>query len=128
MRACWNHNPEDRPGMAQVVEWSQLPELQSLRTIHQLVHKKILAICQCSVAQSQHATNKPQKKQNIIPNCDHFVPLFSSSEPLSREKQENTTNDYIQMWIAQDNVENSTKLTIVTCKSDHFGFNVRKIL
>ena len=130
MRACWNHNPEDRPNMGQVVEWSQLPELQSLRTIHQLEHKKLLAISQCSVDQShehQDVIDKPQNQQYIIPSHDRFDPLFSSlniQTPLG-ERQENTTNNYIQIWIAQDNVEIATKLTIIISKSDRFGYHVR---
>ena len=130
MRACWNHNPDDRPNMAQVLEWSQLPELQSLRTIHQLEHKKVLASCLCLVDQNhahQLSTDKPENQQRIIPNCDYFDSLFSSisiQAPLG-ERQEDTATNYIQMWIAQDNAENTTKLTIVTSKSDHFGYHVR---
>ena len=134
MRACWNHNPDDHPNMAQVLEWSQLPELLSLRTIHQLEHKRLLASCLCSGSVAEnHAhkcvTNKPENQQHVIPNCDHFDPLFSSistQTPLG-ERQENaaTDHDYIQTWIAQVDAEITTKLTIVTFKSDHFGYHVR---
>lgn len=129
MRACWNHNPDDRPNMAQVLKWGQLPELQSLRTIHQLEHKKLLSICLCSAAQNcahQHAANIPENQQHIIPNCDNFDPLFSSisiQTPLG-DRQENTATSYMQMWIAQNNAESATKLTLVTSKSDRFGYQV----
>ena len=131
MKACWNHNPSDRPNMAQVVEWCQFPELQSLRTIHQLEPRKLLGICQCQVIRDhvhQHATVKPQNSQSIQ-KCAHFKSLFSSlssQTPQNRRKQ-NTSNNHTQIWIAQDEVKATTKMTIVTFRSSDLGYYVRTL-
>ena len=129
MKACWNHNPSDRPNMAQVVEWSKSLELKSLRTIHQLEPRKLIGICQCQVVRDhvhQHATVKPQNIQSIIANCRHFKSLLSSlssQTPQSRRKQ-NTSSNHTQIWIAQDEDEATTKLTIVTFRSSDLGYYV----
>ena len=126
MKACWSQNPSDRPNMAQVVKWSQFPELKSLRTIHQLEPRKLLEICQCQVVRDhvhQLATVKPQNIQSIISNCNHFKSLFSSLSshtPQSKRKQ-STSNNHTQIWIAQDKDEVTTKLTIVTFRSSDLG-------
>ena len=128
MKACWNQDPNSRPNMAQIVEWSQYLELKSLRTIHQLDPRKLLGICQCQVARDhvhQHATVKLQNVQNILPNCGHFKSLFSSlssQTPQSKRKQ-STSNNHTQIWIAQDR-EVTSKLTIVTFRSSNLGYYV----
>ena len=126
MKACWNQNPNDRPNMAQVVKWSQCMELKSLRIIHQLKRRKLLGICKCQVVRDhvhQHATVKPQNVHSILPNCDHFKSMFSSlssQTPQSKRKQ-STSNNHTQIWIAQDNDEVTSKLTIVTFRSSDLG-------
>ena len=115
--------------MAQVVEWSKSLELKSLCTIHQLEPRKLIGICQCQVIRDhvhQHATVKPPNIQSIILNCRHFKSLFSSlssQTPQSRRKQ-NTSNNHTQIWIAQDEHEATTKLTIVTFRSSDLGYYV----
>ena len=133
MQVCWSHNPNDRPSMAQVVKWSQFPELQSLRTIHELESRKLLGICQCQVVRyhiHQYATEKPQNLQNIIPSCEHYDSLFSSlstQTPPSKMKQK-TSNNHTQIWIAQDKNEATTKMTIVTFRSSDLGYYVRGLI
>lgn len=130
MKACWNHNPSDRPNMAQVVKWSQFPELQSLRTIYQLESRKLLGICQCQVVRDhvhQHATIKQQNLQSIMPNYSLFNSLFCSlsSQSPQRKRKQNTSNNHTQIWIAQDKDDTTTKITIVTFRSSDLGCYVR---
>lgn len=127
MKVCWNQNPDDRPSMAQIVEWSQFPELQSLRTIHQLEPRKLLGICQCQVVQDdvhQPSTIEPKNLQHI-PSYERFNPLFSSlssQTPQSKRKHAAST----QIWIAQDVKDEAiAKVTIVTFRSSDLGYYVR---
>ena len=127
MKACWNHNPDDRPNMAQIVEWSQLPELQCLRTIHHLEPRKLLGICQCQVVRDHmHQPKSQNLPQN--PNCEDFKSLFSSlslQTPQSRRRQI-ISNKHTQIWIAQDVTDEAvTKMTIVTFRSSNLGYYVR---
>ena len=137
MKACWNQNPSDRPNMAQVVQWSQFSELQSLRTIYQLKPRKLLGICQCQVVRNhvhQYATVKPENEQNIIPNRDHFKSLFSSlsSQSPQSKRRQSTSSNHTQIWIAQEKARKiaqdehkvTTKLKIVTFRSSDLGYYV----
>lgn len=132
MKACWNQDPNKRPNMAQVVKWSKLPELQSLRIIHQLKPTKLLTICQCRVVRDHvhhSTTDKPQNIQHTIPNCENFKSLFSSLSPQTppSKRKQNVANNHTQIWIAQDKDEATTKLTIVTFRSSDLGYYVRSL-
>lgn len=126
MEACWSENPSDRPTMAQVVKWSQLPELKFLRTIHQLEPAKLLSICHCQVVRNhvhQHSCNISRNLHHNIPNCKPLKSLFvslSSQTPKSTRKQ-NTSNNHTQIWIAQDKNDATTKMTIITFRSSDLG-------
>ena len=129
MKVCWNQNPSDRPNMAQVVEWSQFPELKFLRTIHQLEPRKLLGVCQCQVVRDhvhQYATVKPENIQSTIPNCDRLKSLFSSlsSQTPRSKRKHSTSNNHTQIWIAQEKDKVTTKLTIVTFRSSDLGYYV----
>ena len=134
MKACWNQNPDDRPTMAQVVEWSQLPELQSLRTIHHLDPIKLLGICQCKVDEEhihQDTTEMPQNLQETIPNWDsnpNVSFLSTLVPPIERKQNMYTVTDHTQVWIAQEKDEANTKLTVITFKSSDVGYNVRTLI
>ena len=130
MKACWNQNPDDRPTMAQVVEWSQLPELQSLRTIHHLDPMKLLGICQCEVDEEhihQDTTDIPQNLQETIPNCDSNPDFsFLPTQTPPAETEQDMVTDHTQIWIAQNKDGDNTKLTVITFKSSDLGFDVRR--
>ena len=132
MKVCWSHNPDNRPSMAQVVKWSQFPELQFLRIIHELELKRLSGICQCQVVRDhvhQHATVKPQSLQNIIPNCEKIQSLFSSLPSLTPQikRKKSKSDNHTQIWIAQDKDEITTKLTIVTLRSSDLGYYVSSL-
>ena len=132
MKVCWSHNPDNRPSMAQVVKWSQFPELQSLRTIHELELKRLSGICQCQVVRDhvhQHATVKPQNLQHVIPNCEKIQSLFSSLSSLTPQikRRKPKSDKHTQIWIAQDKDEITTKLTIVTLRSSDLGYYVSSL-
>ena len=129
MEVCWNQNPNDRPSMAQVVRWSQLPELQSLRMIHYLEPAKLLSICQCQVVRDHVHQDRVDKSylKHVIPNCKQFVSPFSSlsSQTPPSKRKSNISNKHTQIWIAQDMNETATKMTIVTFRSSDLGYYVR---
>lgn len=130
MKACWNQDPMERPSMAQVVKWSQLPELQSLRIQYHLKPARLLSVGQCVVLRDhvhQHATKRPSNIQSTIPNDEHSISLFSSKSTLTPKPKRklNTTNHHNQVWIAQENEDTTSKLTIFTFRSSDLGFYVR---
>ena len=133
MKACWNQDPMERPSMAQVVKWSQLPELQSLRIQYHLKPARLLSVGQCVVLRDhvhQYATNKPSNIQFTISNAEHFTSLFSSKSALTPKpkRKQSTTNHHSQVWIAQENKDTTSKLTIFTFRSSDLGFYVRTIV
>ena len=110
--------------MTQVVKWSLLPELQSLRLQYHLNPVTLLSVSQCTVLRDhvhQNVASKPSKIQYTIPNCEPYPPLFSSisaqTPPVEREN--NTMDHYSQVWIAQGN-----EMTILTFRSSDLGFYV----
>ena len=117
MKACWNQNPRERPTMSQVVEYHLGPT-------------RLLSVGQCQVLRDhvhQYATNKPSNIQYTIPNCECTTSLFSciSAQTPQAERKQNTTSDHSQVWIAQENRDATSKLTIVTFRSSDLGFYVR---
>ena len=130
MKACWNQDPMERPSMAQVVEWSQLPELQYLRIQYHLKPTRLLGVGQCAVLRDhshQYATSRPSNIQFTLPNSEHSTSLFSSTAartPQTKRKQ-STINRHSQVWIAQENEDTTSKLTIFTFRSSDLGFYVR---
>lgn len=130
MKACWNQDPKERPSMAQVVKWSQLPELQSLRIQCHLKPTRLLSIGQCLVFRDhlhEYTTKKQSNIQYTIPNCEQFTSLFSSisaQTPPAKRKQK-TADYHSQVWIAQEKDDVTTNLTIFTFRSSDLGFYVR---
>ena len=133
MRACWNQDPRERPSMMQVVKWSQLQELLSLRILHHLNPTKLLSIGQCVVLRDhlhQYTTNRPSNIQYTIPNCEKLPSLFSSisAQTLPAKRKKKITDHHSQVWIAQEADTTRSKLTIFTFRSGDLGFYVRKSL
>ena len=130
MKACWNQDPMKRPSMAQVVKWSQLPEFLLLRIQYHLKPIRLLGVGQCVVLREylhQYATNRPSNIQFTIPNSEHSASLFpsiSAHTPQAKRKQ-STTDHHSQVWIAQENEDTTSKLTIFTFRSSDLGYRVR---
>ena len=117
--------------MRQVLEWSSLQELASLRTVYHLEWKRLSCVCQCLVTRdhTHHfiATNPPNVKYTI-PNCQ-YAPLFSSlpTQIIPNIKERCIVNHHTQVWVAQVNDDGVTsKLTIVTFRSSDLGYWVRE--
>ena len=130
MEACWNQDPKERPSMAQIVEWSLLPELKHLRIQYHLNPTELLSVGHCVVLRDhlhQCATSKPLHIQYTIPNCEHYTSLFSSisAQTPSAKRKENTASYHSQVWIAQKNEDVTSKLTIFTFRSSDLGYYVR---
>ena len=128
MQCCWRQDPKERPTMAQVVKWSKLDELKSLRTILSLQSKELLCVCQCHVnLVIQNAAEKPLNIHSTLPNCDSYTPLLFSmhaQSPLAKSachKAEDSSHQHIQIWVAQGD-GSGTKLTIVTFRSYDLGY------
>ena len=129
MKACWNQDPMKRPSMAQVVQWSKLPELKSLRIQYHLKPTRLLSVGQCLVLRDhlhQYAPNKPSNIQYTIPNSNNSASLFSSisAQTSQAERKLNTANHHSQVWVAQENENKTSKLTIFTFRSSDLGFYV----
>lgn len=128
MKCCWQQDPRDRPCMGQVVEWSKLQELASLRTVYQLEWKRLSCVCQCLVTRdhAHHFTaTHPANVKYTIPNCERYPPLFSSlhTQIFSNVKERCKVNQHTQVWLAQVNDDAATsKLTIVTFRSSDLGY------
>ena len=129
MKCCWHQDPRERPTMAQVLEWSKLPELCCLRTIHSLPSSELLCTCQCQVTRNhkhEYLNSRPSNVQCTIEKCEQYPPLFSSitsqSPPINRRR--NKVNHHTQVWIAQYSDEVTSKLTIFTFRSSDLGYRV----
>ena len=115
--------------MTQVVKWSLLPELQSLRLQYHLNPTTLLSVSQCTVWRDHvhlDVASKPSNVQYTIPNCEPYPPLFSSisAQTPPVERQENTMDHHSQVWIAQGN---ENEMTILTFRSSDLGFYVSVI-
>ena len=134
MKACWNQDPMERPSMAKVVKWSQLLELQCLRLQYHLNPTVLMSVGQCVVLRDhvhQDATSRPLNIQFTIPHSEDPASLFSSASaaqtPRTKRKQ-STTDHHSQLWLAQEEGDEPSKLTILTFRSSDLGLYVSCIL
>ena len=116
--------------MAQVLEWSKLPQLCSLRTIQNMEPNVISCISQCLVVRDHKAEyaaidNLPSI-QHTFPNCQPFPSFFTSITPKSppTNRSKDKVNHHTQAWVTQDNSDTTSKLTIFTFRSSDLGYRV----
>lgn len=146
MQCCWRQDPQERPTMAQVVEWSKLPELKSLRTILSLELKELLCVCQCHVNHVNRnvVEQKPLNFQSTLPLCESFTPLFSSlcaqspqgkNAHISDCHTKDSDHQHVQIWVAHANTSttklidsSAAKMTIITFRSCDLGYWVSTVL
>lgn len=129
MKCCWHQDPRERPNMSQVLEWSKLPELCCLRTIHSLHPSEVLCTCQCQVERNhvhEYLNSRPSNIEYTIERCELPPPLFSSitSQTPPTNKRRDKVNRHTQVWIAQESEEATSKLTIFTFRSSDLGYRV----
>ena len=120
--------------MAQVVQWSQLPELISLRLQYHLEPINLLSTGQCLVLRDhvhEYTMNKPSNIKFTLPYSENAASdhLFSDKFTYSpkAERRQSTANHHSQVWIAQEKGTTS-KVTILTFRSSDLGYYVRNVL
>lgn len=130
MQRCWKQDPKERPTIAKIIEWSQLTELKSLRTIFSLESKKLMHICHCHVNQKSPDNSDKPLFQSIIANCESFTPLFSSlsihgqkaSSHFSDHHAKTSDIRHTQIWAAHHSNNGALKWTIITYRSCELGY------
>ena len=139
MIQCWDHNSHKRPTMAQINEWTMLPEFPVLRTVFRLKPGRLSAVSQCLVdryhihlssGDPDTASNSallPTTDENLLPSTEEklFSPLrvgsFTSSSLLHKKK----ADQHNQVWITQEtDVEDTSQLSIITYRSGELGYRV----
>ena len=135
MRQCWDHDPHQRPTMAEIKEWTKLPEFSSLRTVCQLPNGNFSAASHCVVTCNHihgedSVLNKIPSPTTILPGEEKD--LFSSPITISSTKTSTILrkkgNKYSQVWIAQESESMDTsQLSIFVYKSDDLGYRVRHV-
>lgn len=138
MIQCWDHDPHRRPTMAKIIEWTELPEFPSLRTVCRLPSGQLSAACQCIVDRNHiHAVDlstKPTSPRSASPSsatilCDEQEDLFCSSITTSYTKTatllHRKTNKHSQVWIAQESGSKDTShLSIIMYERGELGYRV----
>jgi len=152
MNLCWNHDPNKRPKMAEVVEWCNLSVFKALRAVYHLEAGKLSAVCQCQVdrthVHSLHVNDiiATTEAKFIVKPSDKDDDVFSfpvltqqsSLNSLPATQCQNAKGDgkdtlnfevnrsrkYSQIWIAQQIDENKSVLHIFSYKSSKAGCKV----
>ena len=133
MIRCWDHEPHRRPTMSEIMEWTELPEFPSLRTVYRLNGGRLSAVCQGMVDYNHlHLADLPTKPfcQSLTAILyDEQEDLFCSTITTSSTKTatllHTKANKYIQVWIAQESEpKDSSNLSIIMYKSGEVGYRV----
>ena len=137
MTRCWDHEPHRRPTMAEIIEWTELPEFPSLRTVYRLNSGRLSAVCQCMVDRNHiHLANlatKPFSQSLTAILYDEQEDLFCSTITTSSTKTatllHKKANKYSQVWIAQESEsKDSSNLSIIMYKSGEVGYMVSQLV
>jgi len=153
MNLCWEHDPNKRPKISQVVEWCNLTEVESLRAVYHLEIGKLSASCQCQVDHTHvhlldvDTIDTSKVKFTITPRTedDNDPPLsfpVSSSPnqhpllpltPFTKCKDEDevnsdfmteVSNQHSQIWVVQQIDEHASELQIFSYNSSQAGYSV----
>lgn len=136
MSLCWEQEPTSRPQISQILNWCDLPELQSLKTISPMDKGSVCAVCQCTVNRNHShilISNPPNNVKFTLEHCAKFNHLFTKPEIASPRLSSNlnapTRNElkkknHTQVWITQEADKNKTLLQILTYRSTQVGYRV----
>ena len=138
MIQCWDHDSHKRPTMAQIKEWSALPEFPILRTVFRLKPGQLSTVCQCLVnryhlhlisSADQVSTNNlallPTTNENLLPSSEEtlFSPFRAGS--LTSLLNKKKADQHNQVWITQEtDAKNTSQLAIITYRSGELGYRV----
>ena len=151
MNICWEHNPSKRPKISQVVEWSNLPEFESLRAVYHLEEGKMTALCQCQVdcnhihSLDVDIMDVSKVKFTITPYTEDdpllSFPVLSSSDVdqllsitpyMGNSGQKESIFDfkmkksrhYFQIWMVQKTNKGASQLQIFSYNDSRVGYSV----
>ena len=150
MNLCWEHDPNKRPKMSQVVEWCNLPEIEVLRAVYHLENGKFSAICQCQIdhthVHSLDADTLDTSKVKFtiasyteddpllsfpalaLPNQHPFLPLTPFEKCKDEDENFNfrveTSNLHSQIWIIKLIDEHASELQIFSYNNSQAGYRV----
>jgi len=136
MNLCWEHDPNKRPKMSQVVEWCNLTEFGSLRAVYHLKKGKMTALCQCLIDRNHvHSLDTDMidvsRVQYTITPCTEDDALFSCPVLSPSNKKDNDQNKsaveerhYFQIWLAQKTDSDSNQLQIFSYNTSQVGYRV----
>jgi len=152
MNLCWDHDPNKRPKMLEVVEWCNLSVFKALRAVYHLKNGKLSAVCQCQVDRTHvhsldtNDTIATTEVKFIIKPSDEdddifsFPVLTSQSSPKSlldtplqsaKHDGQDTlsfevkkSRKYSQIWIAQQIDKNKSVLQMFSYSSSKAGCKV----
>jgi len=150
MNLCWDHDPNKRPKMADVVEWCNGSVFKALRAVYHLEDGKLSAVCQCQVDRTHvhsldaNDTINTTEIKFIITPSDKIDDVFSfpvltprsslTSLPATQlQSSEGDGKDslnfevsrkYSQIWIAQRIDKNKSVLQIFSYTSSKAGCKV----
>ena len=134
MTQCWDHDPHRRPTMAEIKEWTKLPEFPSLRTVCRLPNGQLSAVCQCVVDRSHI--------HGVVGLSVTKLTLSSPTTTLSDEKEElfcssittstkiatllhKKASKYSQVWVTQESESKDVShLSIMMYESGDLGYRV----
>ena len=141
MSLCWEQEPTSRPQISQILNWCDLPEFQSLRTVSSMDKGSICAVCQCTVNRNHShilASNPPSGVKFTLEHCAKFDRLFTKPEIASPKPTSHVTahtrhklkksKNHTQVWITQEANKNKTLLQILTYRSTQVGYRVSNYL
>ncbi|XP_065896958.1 leucine-rich repeat serine/threonine-protein kinase 1-like isoform X2 [Dysidea avara] len=150
MNICWEHNPSKRPKISQVVEWSNLPEFESLRAVYHLEEGKMTALCQCQVdcnhihSLDVDIMDVSKVKFTITPYTEDdpllSFPVLSSSDVdqllsitpyMGNSGQKESIFDfkmkksrhYFQIWMVQKTNKGASQLQIFSYNDSRVGYS-----
>jgi len=148
MNLCWDHDPNKRPKISQVVEWCNLTVFKALRAVYHLEDGKLSAICQCQVdrthVHSSDANTVDTSKVRFViePSGEYDIPFsfpvlnshssfplvsvtpFQSVEANSINFEVENSRQYSLIWIAQQIDRQKSILQIFSYKSSQAGCKV----
>ena len=133
MIQCWDHEPQRRPTMERIIEWTELHEFPSLRTVYRLPSGQLSAVCHCIVDRNHiHLVDLPVKPASPSSTAiffdepeDLFCSAITTGNTTTAILLHKKTNRHSQVWITQESkLQNVSDLSIIMYRSGELGYRV----